>query len=121
MVLVAINKTAAPLAASIAVATPGGRAIESAQRYRLTSAGAEPLAAGALAPLDASHLQATLPAYSVTTIALALPEPEAAGAALAACAALGLLAGQRRSVPRAVPTQRTQRSIRSSMRRWRGL
>lgn len=90
LVVIAINKTGTPLPASFAVTTPGGRPIASAIVHRLTAAAAEPVAAGALAPPDPGHLADLLPAYSVSTIELTLPEP--AGGSAAVGAALGLVA-----------------------------
>jgi len=115
LVLVAINKTGAPLAASFAVTAPGGRPIASARAYRLTAATPAPVAAGALAPIDAGHLADTLPAYSASTIEVTLPEP-AGGAAAAASGGLALLA-----LARGARRQRIQRSMASIIRRWRGL
>lgn len=102
LVLIAINKTATPLEASFSVTAPGGRPITGAQVHRLTAAAAAPVAAGGLAPVDPSHLADTLPAYSVSTIDVVLPEPT--GAAAASGAGLALLAltraRRRRSIER---------------------
>lgn len=112
LVMVAINKTAAPMAASFAVTAPDGRPIASARVYRLTAATAAPVAAGSLAPVDASHLADTLPAYSASAIEVTLPEP-AGGAA--ACGALGLLALARGARRRRAARPRKPVSARSAV------
>jgi len=116
LVLVAINKTASPLPATFAIAAPGGRALASAQVYRLTSATAAPVAAGALAP-QGGQLADTLPAYSVSTFAVTLPEPD--GAALAVLAALAGITGRRtarRPPPAPLPCADADPRARSATR-----
>jgi hypothetical protein len=99
IVVVALNKTAAPVDASIDLAnsTP----LLGATVYQLVGANSAPVAAGALAPASASHLAYTMPAYSVNTLVLTVPETGPASAAAAAGVALSLL-GRKRSRRRLV-------------------
>jgi hypothetical protein len=92
LVVVALNKTAAPVAVSLSLANAGP--ILAAHVYQLTAATSAPVFAGALAPASPSELDPVLPAYSVSTFAVTLPEPGADGS-LAAAIALLLLGGRR--------------------------
>jgi hypothetical protein len=94
LVVVAVNKTAAPVPVSLSVANAGP--ILGAAVYQLTSATSAPVFAGALAPASPSELDPVLPAYSVSTFAVTLPEP-AAGGSLVAGLALLLLGRRHRS------------------------
>jgi hypothetical protein len=96
MVLVALNKTAAPLDASIDVAA--AKSFASAEVHQLTGADAAPVAAGVLAPTSANHFAYTMPAYSVSTLVLTAPEPGLGS--IAAIGALALLRRIRRPGPR---------------------
>lgn len=100
MVLVAINKTAGPIAGSFAVTTPNGRPLERARAFRLTSAAPAPVAAGELAVSAPFALADTLPAYSVSTIELQLPEAGPGASALGALGALLALARSGRGARR---------------------
>jgi hypothetical protein len=92
MVLVAINKTASPLPATFAINAPDGRALAGAHVHRLTAATPAPVSGGDIAP-SPGQLADTLPAYSVSTIEVMLPEPDGTAAAgLAAIAGLALRA-----------------------------
>jgi hypothetical protein len=93
LVLVALNKTASPLAAAFQVAAAGP--LTGAHVYQLTGASASPVDAGALALTGGASFLYTLPAYSVNTLVLSVPEP--AGGAAAAFAALLLLLSRRRA------------------------
>ena len=92
VVLVAINKTAAPLPASIALAHLGPLA--SVHAFRLTAATAAPVDAGAIAPASATRIDVTLPAYGAMTLVATVPEP---GAVVATLAAAGALVAMRRA------------------------
>ena len=81
IVVVALNKTAAPIDASIDLANP--TPLLGAKVYRLVSTSPSPVAAGDLVPAGGSHLAYTMPAYSVNTLVLAVPEADPAGAAVA--------------------------------------
>jgi len=81
IVVVALNKTAAPIDASIDLANP--TPLLGAKVYRLVSTSPSPVAAGDLMPAGGSHLAYTMPAYSVNTLVLAVPEADPAGAAVA--------------------------------------
>ena len=89
MVLVALNKTGAPIAASVQVANAG--AVGRVHAYQLTGAGAAPVDAGDVPLGGAQGFLYTLPAYSVSTLALTVPEPRSG-----APAALALLLWWRR-------------------------
>jgi len=81
IVVVALNKTAAPIDASIDLANP--TPLLGAKVYRLVSTSPSPVAAGDLVPAGGSHLAYTMPAYSVNTLVLAVPEADPAGVAVA--------------------------------------
>jgi len=81
IVVVALNKTAAPIDASIDLANP--TPLLGAKVYRLVSTSPSPVAAGDLVPAGGRHLAYTMPAYSVNTLVLAVPEADPAGAAVA--------------------------------------
>lgn len=68
MVLVALNKTASPLSAGVAITHT--RRFTRAETYRLTAAGASPVRGADLAVAPDGAFQATLPPYSVTTLVL---------------------------------------------------
>jgi len=88
VVLIVLNKSAAPIDASLDVAHPAP--LVAAKVYQLTGASPSPASAGDLAPTSANHFVYTLPAYSVNTLVLTAPEP-GCGAALAIGALLLLL------------------------------
>jgi hypothetical protein len=73
MVVVALNKTGAPLAASLQLAN--AYALGPAHVYQLTAAGAAPVDSGDVPLAGAQSLLYTMPAYSVSTLVLTLPEP----------------------------------------------
>ncbi len=89
LVLVVLNKTALPQNASIDVASPASFA--AAEVHQLSAAAASPVRAADLAPAGANHFLYTMPAYSVSTLALTVPEPGVADAVTAALTALLLL------------------------------
>jgi hypothetical protein len=68
MVLVALNKTASPLTAGVAVTHT--RRFARAEVYRLTSASAAPVRAADVTLAADGTFQVTLPAYSVSTLVL---------------------------------------------------
>jgi hypothetical protein len=68
LVIVAINKTDAPLTADCAIATKAR--LHTAAQYRLTVASPHPQADGALPIGAGNHLRLTLPPMSVTTLSL---------------------------------------------------
>jgi hypothetical protein len=71
MVLVAINKTDHALTAQFRL--DHGRTYTKADIYQLTSASADPQAAGSLALADPARFDYTMPALSVSTISLTAP------------------------------------------------
>ena len=78
MVLVALNKTGAPLVAAVQLASAGP--VTAAHAYQLTSAGAVPVDAGPVATSGPQGLEYAMPAYSVSTLVLSVPEPRDASA-----------------------------------------
>lgn len=81
IVVVALNKTAASIDASIDLVNP--TPLLDAKVYRLVGANPSPVAAGDLVPAGGSHLADTMPAYRVNTLVLTVPEADPAGAAVA--------------------------------------
>ena len=75
LLVVAINKTAAPLTARLNLANVS--AGTQANAYRLTSASATPQNAGVVAIANPTGFDYTLPAYSVTTLRIPLTRPAA--------------------------------------------
>ena len=85
IVLIAINRTAGALGAMIDLNLAG--LMSQAPVYQLTSAGPAPVYAGSLS-ISGSGFDYTMPAYSVSTIVLTVPEPAAMGSILGAGALL---------------------------------
>ena len=95
LVLVAINKTGSPIAAAVAIANAAP--IASIHAYHLAPGAAAPADAGPVSVAGAHDFSYAMPAYSVSTLAVTLPEPCTAPVALAAALALGALRRRRYS------------------------